>query len=153
MSNVFWPAVLFIGSGLLDTLVKYVEENFLQDTAEQTLYVVHSFVAAASIGTIVLVYMLATGKRAFSWKNVLAGIILGIPNFFSIYLLIKLLHSDFLQSSAAIPVNNIGIVLLSAIIAILFFKEKSTPQRIIGIVLSVIAILLIALADLYGRSA
>jgi drug/metabolite transporter (DMT)-like permease len=52
-----------------------------------------------------------------------------------------------MKPSVAIPVNNIGVVLLSAIAAIFFFKESATPRRIAGLALSVIAILLIAFSD------
>lgn len=148
--SVLWPAVLFIGSGLLDTLVKYVEQLHLSDTGTQTAYTVHVFLSAFLVGIIVLGIMKLLGKLQFSYRNIVAGIILGVPNYFSIYFLIKFLHSEFLHSSAAIPVNNIGIVLLSTLVAILFFREKETPQRIFGLVLSVMAILLIALADIHG---
>ncbi len=149
----FWlPLLLFVGSGLLDTLVKYVEEHFLQDAANHAIYTIHTFATAALLGSLFLLIMFLTGKRRFDPKNILAGMLLGVPNFFSIYCLIRLLHSDFLQSSAAIPVNNIGIVLLSSLVAIWFFGEKSGPTRLLGIVLSLLAILLIALSDLYGAT-
>lgn len=148
--SVFWPAVLFVGSGSLDTLVKYVEQSYLSDTATQTSYTIHVFSSAFIIGLAAITVLCLKGKITLSWRNILAGVVLGVPNYFSIYFLIKLLHSDFLHSSAAIPVNNIGIVLLSTIAAIIFFREKETPQRIFGLVLSVVSIVLIALADLNG---
>jgi drug/metabolite transporter (DMT)-like permease len=52
-----------------------------------------------------------------------------------------------MQSSAIIPVINIGILVASSFMAILFFREKVNKLRIAGLVLSVIAILLIALGD------
>ena len=91
-------------------------------------------------------------KTKLALRNVIAGIIIGIPNFFSIYWLIRMLHSDFMQSSATIPINNIAIVITTCLMAILFFKEKLTTQRAIGLSLSIIAILLIAFADMNGRS-
>lgn len=148
--SVFWPAVLFIGSGLLDTLVKYVEQSHLSSNEAQTAYTVHVFLSAFIVGLILMIILKLWGRPEFAFRNVVAGIVLGVPNYFSIYFLIKFLHSGFLQSSAAIPVNNIGIVLLSTVVAILFFREKETPQRIFGLVLSIIAILLIAFADTHA---
>jgi multidrug transporter EmrE-like cation transporter len=52
-----------------------------------------------------------------------------------------------MQSSAAIPVLNIGILVVSAVAAMLFFKEKAGPIRLAGLLLSVVAILLIAFGD------
>jgi hypothetical protein len=57
-------------------------------------------------------------------RNIIAGICIGIPNFFSIYFLIRMLNSSFLQSSAAIPVLNIGIVVASSITAIFYSGKK-----------------------------
>lgn len=148
--SLLWPAILFIGSGSLDTLVKYVEQSYLADTPTQTSYTIHVFLSAFIIGLAVITILCLKGKMKLGWRNILAGVVLGIPNYFSIYFLIKLLHSDFLHSSASIPVNNIGIVLLTTIAAIIFFREKETPQRIFGLVLSIISIILIALADLNG---
>ncbi|RYD57065.1 MAG: DMT family transporter [Sphingobacteriales bacterium] len=150
--SILWPALLFVGSGLLDTLVKYVEQSYLATNEAQTAYTVHVFLSAFIIGFILLVVLKLMGRPEFAFRNIVAGVILGVPNYFSIYFFIKFLHSGFLDSSAAIPVNNIGIVLLSTVVAILFFKEKETPQRIFGLVLSIIAILLIAFADIHAGS-
>ena len=149
-SNLLWPAILFVGSGLLDALVKYVEQGYLPTPAVQAVYTIHVFAVAAVTGTILVLFQFFKGKMVFEWRNVLAGICLGVPNYFSIYFLIRLFNSHFLQSSAALPVNNICIVITSSIAAILLFREKATPMRILGLVLSVIAIMLIIFADLYA---
>jgi drug/metabolite transporter (DMT)-like permease len=151
----FWLAALLFGaSGLLDTGVNYIAHQYFTtdnagaDEAGQSVYLIHSFAAAAIIGTCLVTYLLITGKRSFSWKNIVAGIALGVPNFFSIYFLMRLLQTGFLPGSAAIPVNNIGILLVASLTAIFFFKEKAPTSRIIGMLLSVAAILLIMFADL-----
>jgi uncharacterized membrane protein len=48
------------------------------------------------------------------------------------------------NSSAIIPVNNMGIVLFSAVAAWLLFKEKLSIVNIAGILLAIAAIALIA---------
>jgi uncharacterized membrane protein len=85
-----------------------------------------------------------TGKKQFSPKALLAGIIIGIPNYFSIWFLGRVITEYKGNSSAIIPVNNMGIVLFSAIAAWLLFKEKLSFLNWMGIVLSVAAIALIA---------
>lgn len=147
------PMLLFLGSGLLDTLVSYIARQYFDtgnaalDNAGQVSYLIHTFSIAGAAGTLLVITLLLLGNRIFAWKNILAGCLLGVPNYFSIHYFFRLLQSGFLQSSAAIPVNNIGIVLLSAIVAILFFKEKAVPARILGLALSITAILLIAFFD------
>jgi len=148
--NLFWPIVLFIGSGLLDTTVKYSEQAYLHTAEQQAVFPVYVFVAASTMGALTLTVLVIAKKIKLRARNIIAGILLGIPNYFSIYYLILLLHSDFLQSSAAIPVANIGIMLVSALAALALFREKVTVYRIAGLLLSLIAILLIVFADLNG---
>lgn len=154
--NLLLPAVLFAGSGLLDTLVNFVSKRFftggdrLQNAAGQNVFLIHTFSAAGTLGALLVAYLLITGKRAFAWKNVLAGIVLGVPNYFSIYYLFQLLASGFLPGSAAIPVNNIGIVLAASLTAMLVFGERANAGRIVGMLLSIAAILLIMLSDLHA---
>lgn len=145
LHGVLLPALLFLFSGTLDTMTKYVEHAHLSDVEQQAIFPIHVFATAATIGTVLVLVLLAKKKIQFSFKNVIAGIVLGVPNYFSIYYLIRFLNDKFMPSSSAIAINNIGIVLCSAVLAIVVFRESVTKVRLIGLVLSVIAILLIAL--------
>jgi drug/metabolite transporter (DMT)-like permease len=145
--GLFLPALLFVSSGLLDTLVNYVQRTFLNSQDVQAVYTIYVFATAASIGIILTMILLLLKKTTIHLRNIIAGICLGIPNFFSIYYLIRFLNSGFLHSSAAIPVLNISVVVASTFTAIIFFREKMNLQRIIGLVLSVVAILFIAFGD------
>lgn len=145
--SLLWPALLFIGSGLLDTLVNYVQHNYLDTPQIQATYTVYCFTVAACFGIITVIVMAAMKKVKLHWKNALAGICIGVPNYFSIYFLIRSINCGIMQSSATIPVINIGTLVASALAAMLVFKEKANTQRIIGLVLSIIAILLIASGD------
>lgn len=145
--SLLWPALIFLGGGLLDTSMKYIQTYFLNTTESQALYTIFCFATAATVGLIIKVILLLLGKATLKWRNIVAGICLGIPNYFSIYFMIRMLNSDFLQSSAAIPVLNIGILVTSTVTAIVLFKEKTNKVRDIGMVLSIIAILLIAFGD------
>ncbi len=150
--NLYIAALLFVCSGLLDTLVKFVEIHFLPAADVQAIYLIYTFAAAGSIGIVLISILVAMKKIELHWRNLIIGVILGIPNYFSIYFLVRLLNSNYLQSSAAIPVNNIAILVVTTLMAILFFREKVTVQRVIGLILSVLAILLIAMGDMHGRS-
>lgn len=150
VKNLFWPVLLFIGSGILDTLMKYVQTYYLNTTADQAIFTIQSFAVAAMLGTAVLMVRIVLKKEQLYWKNIVAGVVLGIPNYFSIYYLIRLFHVDFMESSAVIPVNNVSILLCTTLVAFLFFKEQITRLRLVGIILSIISILLIAISDLNG---
>lgn len=137
------PVLLFIGSGLLDTLIKYVEQNYLNDHNKND-YLVTVFAAAAGIGIILLTIQFVLGKQQFSLKAVLMGIGIGIPNYFSIWFLIQVLKQFAENSSSIIPVNNMGIVLCSTLVARIFFNERLSSLNWAGVVLSLGAIALIA---------
>lgn len=142
---LFWilPAVLFLGSGLLDTMIKYVEQRFL-DGSNNNEYLISAFLMAAVSGIVMLLIVLVTKRRGLSWKAILMGISVGIPNYLSIWCLMKVLQQFSTNSSAIIPINNMGIVLFSSIVAFLFFREKLSALNWSGIVLAVVAIALIA---------
>lgn len=139
------PVVLFISSGLLDTLIVYVKNNFFNDpTANFNNFLITAFSIAGFIGLVILAIQVATGKQKFSGKAVVAGIIIGVPNYFSIWCLGKVITAYHGNSSAIIPVNNMGIVLFSAVVAWAIFKEKLSMINWLGIILAVAAIALIA---------
>jgi drug/metabolite transporter (DMT)-like permease len=147
MQGLFYPALLFVGSGLLDTLVNYVQRYHLPNADTQAVFTIYCFSVAGCVGLLAVGFQVATGKTRLHWRNLIAGICVGIPNYFSIYFLIRALNSNTFQSSATIPVINIGILIASALAALLFFREKVSAARIVGLVLSVVAILLIILGD------
>lgn len=140
------PLILFIGSGLLDALINHVQKTYVTDE-NYNAYLISGFASAGSIGITVLLIQYARGKQVFSYRNVLAGILIGIPNYFSIWCLVRFLKESPWQSSASIPVNNMGIVLFSSVVAWLLFKEKLSKWNWMGIALSLLAIYLIAFGD------
>lgn len=140
------PLVLFLSSGLLDALINHVQITYV--TAENNNdYLVSSFFSAATIGSVVLLIQLLRKKQQFQWKNLWAGVLIGIPNYFSIWCLVHFLKESPWQTSASIPVNNMGIVLFSAVAAGILFKERLSTINWLGILLSLLAIYLIAFGD------
>jgi drug/metabolite transporter (DMT)-like permease len=137
------PLLLFAGSGLLDTLIKYTEQRFL-DGGNNNDFLVTAFASAATIGLIILIILVVAGKQKFNYKAMLAGAAIGFPNYFSIWCLMVVLKQYAGNSSAVIPINNMGIVLFSALAAWLLFKERLSIINWLGIILSVCAIALIA---------
>jgi len=140
------PFALFIGSGLLDALINHVQKQYVTDE-NKNAYLISGFLSAGIIGSTLLLIQFGMGKQKFALKNLLAGIIIGIPNYFSIWCLVKFLQYSPWQSSAGIPVNNMGIVLFSTMAAWLLFKERLSKINWAGIALSVIAIYFIAFGD------
>lgn len=137
------PLLLFIGSGLLNAMIKYVEQAFI-NPGNQDAYLITAFCVAATVGWIILLFLFSTGRQRFSAKALVAGICIGVPNYFSIWCLLGALKAYAGNSSAIIPINNMGIVLFTAFVAWLIFKEKLSATNWLGIALSLGAIALIA---------
>lgn len=140
---VLLPVILFLGSGALDTIYKFVEEKFL-DEHNLNAFLISSFAAAAFAGLVILIIRYATGKEKFDIRSLYAGLLIGIPNYFSIWCLGKVYKQNWMESSAIIPVNNMGIVLFSTLVAWVMFKEHLSKINWAGILLSLISIALIA---------
>lgn len=137
------PVVLFFASGLLDTMIKYVEQNFL-NASNQNDYLISAFASAAAIGISLLLLLVLMGKIKFDYRAIIAGFAIGIPNYFSIWSLVAVLKKNAGNSTAIIPINNMGIVLFSAVMAFILFREKLSVVNRLGIVLALVAIALIA---------
>jgi uncharacterized membrane protein len=142
-------ALLFLLSGLLDSFVKFVETTYLSKADDQAYYTIYVFSTAAIIGICIGIQKIIRKQTTFELKNIVAGIILGIPNYFSIYFFIKLLNSHIMNSSAIIPIANIGVVVCAALAALILFKERMNKANTIGLLLGIISILLIAFEDLF----
>ncbi len=133
--------ILFVGSGLLDTLLKYAEQYWIKPNPVELF----SAVIFLSAGILGFAYMLYSKTiKLLKWKDVAFGVVLGIPNYGSIYFLIKALENATLPSARIFPINNIGVVLVSLMLGIAFFKEKLSGIQWIAIAGSVLSILLIS---------
>jgi drug/metabolite transporter (DMT)-like permease len=137
------PAILFAGSGLLDSLVKYVEQRFMQGGGG-TMILSTAFAVAGILGTVLLLSLILLGKEKFDPRAILAGVAIGVPNYLSIWFLVKVLGQYPGRSSMIFPVVNMGIVLFSTAVAWLLFGEHISRLNRAGILLALAAIALIA---------
>lgn len=141
--NLIFPLLVFIGSGIIDTTIKYLETSYVSAT-EVALFSTTIFAIAGMIGILILLGQAIMGKLRVTGKNILGGIILGVPNYFSIYFLVMALRTEGLESSTIFTLNHVAIVLFSTILGIFLFKEHLIKKNWIGILLAIISILLVA---------
>ncbi|SNR15747.1 GRP family sugar transporter [Tenacibaculum jejuense] len=142
-SSLLFPALLFLGSGAIDTLLKYTEVNHVSEE-NVSIFSASIFGIAFVLGVLYFLYQLIFEKsNNINIKNVIAGIALGIPNYFSIDFLIRALKIEGFDSAILFTINNVSIVLLSTIVGLLLFKEKLERRNWIGIVIAVVSIILI----------
>ena len=137
------PAVLFIGCGALDALINFVQFKLVSVELTNEFLLSSGFSVAGITGTLVLILLVMTGRQQIHGKSLMAGLLLGIPNFFSMFLVMMALESGFLQASEFFPINNIGIVVLASAIGFLVLKENLSLLNKTGILLSGLAILML----------
>jgi drug/metabolite transporter (DMT)-like permease len=140
----FLPILVFVGSGIIDTSIKFLEDTFVAKN-DVPLFSAIIFLSAAILGYVFIGIQIIKGSFKFEFKNVIAGICLGVPNYFSIYFLVKTLRSDILDSSGIFAINNVSIVTLSTFAGIILFKEKLIRKNWIGIILAILSIILISI--------
>lgn len=141
--NLIFPVLVFLGSGIIDTSIKYLETSYVSKT-DVALFSSSIFFVAGIIGTGILIVQGFMGTLRITGKNILGGIVLGIPNYFSIYFLVMALRSEGFESSSIFTINNVAIVLVSTVLGIALFKERLIPKNWIGIAMAIISILLVA---------
>ena len=141
--NLIFPILVFLGSGIIDTTIKFLESGYVNRT-DVALFSSTIFSVAGTIGVLILCIQAVQGRLKITGKNILGGIALGIPNYFSIYFLVLALRNNGFDSSTIFTINNVAIVLVSTVLGIVLFREKLIPKNWIGIILAVISILLVA---------
>ena len=137
------PLLVWILSGLIEIVLYYVQvEGYV--TNDSMIFVASSFGIAGLLGMLYSIYRAKTSGLYPTTKDLVGGIVLGVPNFMSIYLLLYLLEKGW-EGTVLFPINNVGILLLTALVGIIFYKEKVNSLKIFGMILSVIGIILIGI--------
>lgn len=141
--NLVLPLLVFLGSGIIDTTINYLE-NFYVTREDVGLFSTSIFAVAGSLGILILLVQALRGQLHLKTKNIMGGIALGIPNYFSIFFLVMALRSPNFENSVLFTLNHVGIVLAATLTGILFFREVLLRQNWIGIALAIISILLVS---------
>jgi drug/metabolite transporter (DMT)-like permease len=140
---VYLPVIVFLGSGLIDTSLKLLELNYSNAISINTIsYSI--FLGAFIVGITFYTIKERFNFNNWSSRNIMSGVILGIPNYFSIYFLLVAIKSFSLKSAFVFGINNIGIVLLSTLLSVIIFQEKLSSINKFGVLVSVLSIILIA---------
>lgn len=133
--SFIFPISAFLISVFIEIILQYLHEvHHLEPALESILL----FSIAALLGILGLFIF----REPIRWRNIIGGIVLGIPNYFSIYFLLEGVAQ--LGGAVAYSLNNIVVVALSAIIGYTVFKERLSPYNWMGIAVALIAIFLIA---------
>jgi drug/metabolite transporter (DMT)-like permease len=124
---------VFVAYGLTNTLFSYLNGSLTYFVGGTLPFIMMLLIGSIISSAIVLIWKSVNGTLAWNTNSVLAAIPLGLPNFFSFYFLLKAL--DAYQNNAAVVLTmyNLSVILLSAITAYVFFKERLTNRQWIGL--------------------
>jgi drug/metabolite transporter (DMT)-like permease len=142
-SYMLLPFFTFLASGIIDSTFYHTKRLFT-DQIHDGIFTTTIFTISAIIGTIIALILYYFNKIQVNFRILKWGLILGIPNFFSVYTLIKAIDIG-MDATVLFPIYNMSIILIAGIGGFLFFKEKLYFWNIAGMIFSIIAILLISL--------
>lgn len=135
--------LVFLGSGIIDISISYIKTHYFSSGIGMHQPSTAIFLFAGLVGFVYLIIS-KNIKSFFEPKNLLFGILLGVPNFFSIYFLFKSLASP-LNVSLIFAINNIGIVVLSSVLAIILLKSYPQRNGYLGLLFAIVALVLLSL--------
>lgn len=142
VDGLLFPVLVFLGAGTIDSSLKYLQ-TFHVPANQIGLFSSITFFCAFSVGILTILFLCIIGKIQFSSRNILGGITLGLPNYFSLYFLVRMLESKVFESATLFTIHNIAIVIVSTFIGILFFKERISMRNAFGIGLALFALYLV----------
>jgi len=139
---IIYPLIILLGSTVIDFSIAHFS-NFPTNENEMNLYSCLPFMTAGLIGITVIIIKYFKGNYSVSFRDIAAGIFLGLVNYGSIYFLVKSYTLGIWPKSTVLPLNNLSVVIVGAFASILIFKEKLSAKNYIGIALSALALALL----------
>ena len=139
LSWILLPAAVFLFGGIIDTTINYTNYRFLAPS-DAPIFPVYIFASASLAGSLILFF----NRKKIRIANVIGGLILGIINYFSVYFLILALSAFQNDGAIVYPILNMLIIMGSALVSVVSFKERLKPINKLGLILSLIAIFLIS---------
>lgn len=144
-NKILLPILIFIGSGIVDVFIKISQESLSKEVSFEVL-LTFIFGSAGVLGFAQRIFR----PSKIQIKDVLGGLLLGVFNFSSTYVLMKALSMDGYESSFIFAFNNIGIILFNTFLASVVFKEHLEKTNRIGIFVAVSSIIIIYLSNVFS---
>ena len=132
-----WLLILLVLSGFTDSMANIYEQVGAAKLKDGYLLV--TFIAAFLLAGILAI----SGKEKISVKDLIYGVIIGIPNYFSARFLLLALGN--VEAVLVYPMYSVATIVVVTLVGVTFFKERLGKRR-----LAALALILLALALLNG---
>ena len=127
--------LLLLANGLADAMAKIYDELGTPDLSDY--YLCLSFFVA-----LILSILLAVSKKQkLSRPDVLYGLLLGIPNYYSIRFLVRALTE--VPAVITYPTYSVATIVIISFAGVLFFKERLSSRQITAIVIILAALIML----------
>lgn len=138
----FLPLLVFVSFGCYFIVIKYAQAHYLNDSSYHA-YVMSSFLFAFLTAVVICLSRGVLALADFGITHVIAGLLLGVVNYVAVYALVKALALEGWQSSQLYPIYSVGVVAVSALLAMLLFNERLSLLRKTGLIVGLIAVVLL----------
>lgn len=149
VNQALWilPVLTFFATGTNNTLINFLSSKYYP-AGQITVFMIIACFGAVVIGTSILVYRIIAHGHKLKLRSVVGGLLLGVPNFLSLYFLLLALAAFGNSAAYVFPIYNILTMLVSALAAWALYKERLNTLNKWGLVLAVVAIVLISYQEL-----
>lgn len=130
-----WLIVLLLGSGITDTMANVYDKTGTE--ALKNHYLFYTFLAALLTAFAMALLKKQTVKPA----DVLCGLLIGVPNYYSARFLLLALGS--VPAVITYPVYSAGTIIVISVIGVLIFREKLSKQKKYALLLILAALVLL----------
>ena len=127
--------LILLSSGFCDVMSKIHEE--LGNSALADHFLFYTF----SMALVLCVILILVKRETFGWKDILFGIFLGVPNYFSASFLLKALND--IAAVIVFPTFSVATVVVISMTGFLVFKEKLSKKQWIAMGLILVALVLL----------
>jgi drug/metabolite transporter (DMT)-like permease len=141
-SHKMLPVLVFVTFGCYFTILKYAQNYYLNDSSYHS-YVVSGFLFAFATSLVIGGTRGVIARKNFRFAHLIAGVLLGVINYVAVYALLKVLSLKGWESSQLFPIYSVGVVAVSSLLAVIFFKERLSRLRTLGLAVGLVSVALL----------
>lgn len=136
------PVFIFLGGGISDSIIKYVQTVLVRGD-QMAAFTTFVFITAFIVGVLATLAEGKAIKAQFNKPTILFGILLGAVNFGSLFFILNALEKSRLDSSLVFTLNNMLIVISSALAGKFFFREQLSYINFAGFILALVSLVIL----------
>jgi len=136
------PILVFTTFGAYFSILKYLQAAYLSESNYHS-YVMSGFLFAFLSSVAIGALKGVLSPADFRGRQILAGLSLGAVNYLAVYSLVKVLALEGWQSSQLFPIYSVGVVAVSALLAVALCRERLSSRKSLGLAVGVVAVALL----------